>query len=157
MVNSRMNSLARATLDQRIASFRDIPDTATPSGGWIRAIRQALEMNAAQLARRIGVTRQTLDQFERHEVDGTIRLDSLRRAAEALNCRLVYAFVPNDTLEEMVMAQARRKVVDRLDVVDQTMLLENQRLPESAREEHLEFTARSIIGTRFLWSEPQAK
>jgi predicted DNA-binding mobile mystery protein A len=149
-----MNSLARATLDQRIAPFREIPDTAIPSGSWIRAIRQALEMNAAQLARRIGVTRQTLDQFERHEANGTIRLDSLQRAAEALNCRLVYALVPNDTLEETVLAQARRRVMDRLEDIDHTMLLENQRFSASAHSEYIELSARSIIGTRFLWSEP---
>ena len=155
MARSPMNMVARERLDQRLVAFREIPNDANPAGGWIRAIRQALGMNAAQLARRIGVTRQTLDQFERHEIDGTIRLDSLRRVAEALDCRLVYALVPRDTLADTVMNHARAKAIDELSVVDQTMLLENQRLSETERASRIEDRASEILDTRFLWSGPQ--
>lgn len=39
-------------------------------------------------------------------MDGGARLSSLRRAAEAMDCTLVYAFIPNSTLQQTVERQA---------------------------------------------------
>ena len=42
----------------------------------------------------MGVTQPTVQRLELSEAEGAIQLKSLRRAAEALDCDLVYALVP---------------------------------------------------------------
>jgi predicted DNA-binding mobile mystery protein A len=77
-----------------------------PPGGWIRKIRDALGMSTMELAARLGVTRARVSQLEQAEVQGSIPLSSLQRAAAALNCQICYAFVPDEPLEQMVRRQA---------------------------------------------------
>jgi predicted DNA-binding mobile mystery protein A len=74
----------------------------------------ALGMSSYQLARRMGFSPTRVREFERAEVDGSIRLSSLRCAAEALNCQLTYAFVPNEALDDMVQRQAYFKACAQL-------------------------------------------
>jgi predicted DNA-binding mobile mystery protein A len=110
-------------------------------------------MSADQLARRLGTTRQAALRLERTELEGGIRLSSLRRAAEALDCQLVYAFVPNSTLEEAVQRQARRVVGAELARVDQTMLLEAQRVEGDGAADLLNDLAAAVIDSRRLWDD----
>ena len=85
-----------------------------PPKGWVRAIREALGMTGVQFARRLRVTPQSAEALEKSEANGTIQLKTLRRAAEALDCRLVYALVPNSSLEDNVAARAREWFRERL-------------------------------------------
>ena len=64
-------------------------------------------MSSRQLAARMGVSQPAVSQLERSEVAGRIQLDSLRRAAAALDCDLVYSLVPRASLEETLDARAR--------------------------------------------------
>src|SRR5262245_57390023 len=91
---------ARQRLDERLAALKPTDRFRAPPRGWIRAIRDALGMTGVQFARRLRVRPQSLDAVERSEANGTIQLKTLRRAAEALDCTLVYALVPNSSLEE---------------------------------------------------------
>ncbi len=98
-----------------------------PSGGWTRAVRTSLGMNVRQMAERIGITQQSATSLEKNEADDAITLKSLRKAAEALDCRLVYALVPNEgSLRDIVRKQALRKARDIVDPVDHSMMLEAQ-------------------------------
>ena len=98
-----------------------------PLGGWIRAVRTSLGMSVRQMAERIGVTQQSAARLEKNEINDAITLKSLRKAAEALDCRLVYAFVPNKgSLQDIVRKQALRKARDIVDPVDHSMMLEAQ-------------------------------
>lgn len=83
-------------------------------------------MPRAELARRLGVTGQAVASLEKSEADGSIRLETLRRAAEALDCRLVYAIVPRTSLETIVDERAHDVARRRVDRVEHTMLLEDQ-------------------------------
>lgn len=65
-----------------------------PRSGWVRAIREALGMTQAQLGARVGVSRQSVQDFEKSETERRITLDSLDRLARAMECRVVYALVP---------------------------------------------------------------
>jgi predicted DNA-binding mobile mystery protein A len=117
---------AHEQLDRRMAAMRPLIGTTRPARGWIRAIRNTLGMTTRQLGRRLGVSQPRVVKLEQSEIDGSITFGSLERAAEALGCRLVYAFVPvkplTDTLEERASQIAER----RLAAVDQTMRLEAQ-------------------------------
>jgi predicted DNA-binding mobile mystery protein A len=103
----------------------------------------------------MGVSGASVRSLEQKEITGGIRLSSLRRAAEAMDCTLVYAFIPASGLEETVKRQAHWVLDEQVGRVRQTMALEEQEgemLP-SAREEQL----RSVIGSRRLWSSRAAK
>lgn len=151
-MNKKLAAMARRALDQRTSQLSGAGMPAPPAGGWIRAVREALGMSATQFAERLGVARQTAQEQEQNEIDGSIGLSTLRRAAEALDCQLVYAFVPKTSLNESVRAQARKVAMAELSRVDQTMLLEGQRVERSAAEEHLTDRAEELIGSRQLWN-----
>ena len=78
---------------------------APPVRGWIKAIREALGMTTAQLAKRLGVRQPSVVALEQSEARGTIELATLRRVAEALDCTLVYALIPNKPLEATIREQ----------------------------------------------------
>ena len=143
---------ARKNLDARLSEGRGLRQKlARPNQGWIRAIRQALGMTAEQLGRRMGVTQATLSGLEASEINGSIRLATLRKAAEAMNCSLVYALVPNTSLEEIVQDQARKVAAEQLKPVEHSMLLENQSLQGMVREEFLQSYIETEIDFSKLW------
>lgn len=143
---------ARKGLDRRLNLLRSNKGaTATPPRGWIKAIREALGMTAAQLAARMGVSQATVSSLESSEIRGTVQLANLRRAAEALNCTLVYAFVPNEPLETIVQQRARLVAAESLRPIEHTMLLENQSLTDEDRREQLDGYIRNELDPRLLW------
>lgn len=95
---------------------------------------------------------QTVEAFEKSEASGSIQLSTLRRAAEALDCTLVYALVPKNSLEEAVTTRARSMAVRDLGRVAHTMKLEAQETGDSDREERIREYIRSIKD-RDLWNE----
>lgn len=141
---------AREVLDARLAPLGPASRFAVPQKGWIRAVRDALGMTAAQLAARIGVTGASVRSMEETEVTGGIRLSSLRRAAEAMDCTLVYAFIPNDSLQGSVEQQAKRVLRAQSVRTRQTMALEDQDSYLSATAVDAQLQA--IIESGGLWS-----
>lgn len=134
MADRKATQRARRVLDERLAATM-VP--ALPKAGWIRAVRTALGMTQSELARRLQITAQSQFQLETNERAGTIRLDSLRRAADALGCDLAYVFIPRaGTLEQAVRDQAARLLDQRQGGVERTMALEDQQavLTDRARE-----------------------
>ncbi|MFT6673040.1 MAG: putative DNA-binding mobile mystery protein A [Afipia broomeae] len=117
---------ASEQLDRRFDELRHLATTVRPARGWIRAIRDALGMTTAQLARRMNVQQPRIVELEKAESKGNITMQSLERAAEALGCRVVYALVPikplTTTLEERALQVAERQ----LSLIEQTMRLEAQ-------------------------------
>lgn len=110
-------------------------------------------MTGVQLAARIRVRPQTVDALEKSEASGSIQLSTLRRAAEALDCTLVYALVPNSSLEEAVEARARRIAMRDLKRVAHTMKLEAQETGDAGMEGRIDAYIQSIKD-RDLWKEP---
>ena len=148
-------AVARRQLDKRLNSLRNSESLTRPSRGWIKAIREALGMTTAQLAKRIGVSQPRAVAIEKGEADGSITLDSLERAAHALDCRLIYALVPRSPLEELVRARAQRLALKRLESTRHSMSLEAQEVEESDEQEQLKRMIARLIdkaGSE-LWEE----
>lgn len=145
---------ARQRLDERLAALKPIDRFTVPPKGWIRAVRDALGMTGVQFARRLGVSPQSVDALENSEAGGSIKLDTLRRAAEALDCTLVYALVPNSPLEATVRARARRIALRDLGRVAHTMKLEAQGTGDADLEARIDAYLRDILKDRDLWNEP---
>lgn len=95
-----------------------------PRSGWIAAVRQALGMSKTQLARRMNIVRQSLNDLESNELKGTITLASLRNAADGLGCDLQYVLVPRKPLQQMVADQALHRASKKLGRINQSQALE---------------------------------
>lgn len=129
MPNQTSARRARRALDARFARLGPQELFTTPRDGWVRAIRQALGMTAADLGSLLGVTRQSVLAQENSEIEGATRIDTLRRAANAMDCTFVYAFVPNRSLEETVRTRAAAVVDQVVRETSHSMALEGQAVP----------------------------
>jgi predicted DNA-binding mobile mystery protein A len=147
------NAQARRNLDRRFDQLRPLLNERPPHRGWIRAIRDALAMSGPELAKRMGVSRSTVSDLEANEVHGTVQLDTLRRAAEALDSELVYFLVPRKRLSDVVADQARRKASATMTQAAHHARLEDQELDPIVADDELEAFASELIDRRGLWSE----
>lgn len=150
-MKSDLRTRARQRLDERLTALKPAERFRPPPKGWLRAIRDALGMTGVQLAARMGVRVQTLSAIEKSEAAGTIQLNTLRRAAEAMDCTLVYALVPNASLEATVTTQARKIAIRDLQRVIHTMKLEAQETGDSDIEARIEAYIRDHLNARDLW------
>lgn len=142
----------RRALDDRLAAWREL-EPAGPARGWIRAIRESLGMTRDELAQRLGVTRQRVFAIEAAEADGALKLDTLRRAAEALDCTLVYALVPKESLQSAVERRAREVAERHVERAGHTMLLEGQLGAAGDRERLVEELTEQLARSRGLWRD----
>ena len=150
------NAHARSRLDARLSLLRPLSREPLPYAGWIRAIRQALGMSGRELGGRLGVSQQTIPNIERSEQRGTIKLETLRRAADALDCDLVYALVPRRSLDDLVMAQARRKATQHLRPIAHHSRLEDQTVTGTDAAAQIDELAAHFVDRRGLWTESTA-
>ena len=142
---------ARRSLDRTLAPLLKLP-RRRPQRGWVRAIRDALGMTAEQLGGRIGVTQSTVQRLETSEEADTIQLNSLRRLAEGLNCELVYALIPRDTLTSTYDAAARAVARRELARVSHSMALEDQAVDDQAEDERLRQFIAEELDPREIWA-----
>jgi predicted DNA-binding mobile mystery protein A len=148
--------VARRQLDKRLDALRAAKIGAQrPPRGWIKAIREALGITTRQLATRIGVGQSRVVDIEKAEVTGSITLDSLQRAARALDCEFVYALVPRTSLETMVEGRASTLAKSRVKSARHTMTLEDQRLDEDDEREQVKELSRKLAeqSGSVLWED----
>lgn len=150
MSKSRLAAQSRQRLDERLQQFSQIARYEVPARGWIKAIRESLGMTTAQLAKRLGIKQPSVVAIEQSETRGTIELATLRRVAEALDCRVVYALVPRATLELAVRDRARALARRRRTAVEHSMLLEDQKVDERDFEARLDEIVRDT-NPRLFW------
>jgi predicted DNA-binding mobile mystery protein A len=144
---------ARQRLDERLSTLKPDDRFHPPPKGWIRAIRDAIGMSGVQMASRLGVRPQTVEAIEKSEAADSIQLNTLRRAAEALDCTLVYALVPRTSLEDAVEQRARKIAFRDLRRVAHTMKLEAQGTGDAGMEARIAAYIRDVIKDRDLWKE----
>jgi predicted DNA-binding mobile mystery protein A len=137
-------------LDDRFKALGPAIRYSSPVRGWIRAVREALGMTTAQLAKRLGVKQPSVVAIEQSEAKGTIELATLRRVAEALDCTLVYALVPNQPLDLAVRHRARAFLRRRRGPVEHSMLLEDQKVAGKDSEARIDEIVRET-NPRLFW------
>ena len=143
--------LRRAQLDQQLAPAVTL---TIPRNGWIRELREALGMSARQLAQRVGVGQPTIARLEKSEAAGTIEIKTLRRVAEGINCRLVYALVPTEgSLEDTLRKQATQTAETLLARVEHSMVLEAQGATPQDRKAQVQELADELVRSmsRQIW------
>lgn len=144
--------VARSRLDTKLqdSSLKDLP---RPHRGWVRAIRESLGMTAADLGRRIGVSQQSVVDLEKNELRATVRLETLERAAAAMDCELVYAIVPRTSLAEIVEARALEKAHQLVLEVSHHSRLEDQAVSEEDFRTQVNELAAELTDQRGLWRD----
>jgi predicted DNA-binding mobile mystery protein A len=90
-------------------------------------------------------------RLEQSEAADRVRLDTLRRAADALGCDLVYLLVPRRPLGTVVRDRARELARRQVAAVEQTMRLEDQ--ATDAVSEMEERLTRELLERGGLWRE----
>ncbi len=140
-------------LDTGLVRFTPLREVPPPRNGWIRALRNALGMSGRQLGKRLGVSKMRVADMERAEAAGATSLKTLRRAAEAMDCVLVYALVPKTSLKETLRKQARQKARQDTARAVHTMGLEDQALSREESGKAMEMATESLLDKmpKTLW------
>ena len=125
-----------------------------PTRGWIRAVRSTIGMTLTQLGQRLGLTRQSITDFEKREVTGAITIDKMKALAEAMDMQFVYGMVPKDgsiaALIDRKAEEVAREVVSRTSV---SMRLEDQQVTADRQAAAIQERKQELIATmpKFLW------
>ena len=121
-----------------------------PKQGWLKTIREFLGMTTTQLAKKIDVSQPRVINMEKNEQN--IKISTMERIADALNCDFVYALVPRENIDDIIYNQAKKKALKILNKVNKNMGLENQ-LAES--EDILEDLIKELSdnNTARIWDE----
>ena len=154
-MDNNFKGLMISQVDDALEAFRPAASSRRPASGWIKAIREAIGMTKAQLAQRVHLSPSTVNTLERSEARGAITIESLEKLARGMDCRLVYAIVPNGerTLEQLVREQAELVARNQHSRVAHTMRLEEQGLEDKPEKRQLKRIVDALLSgsRRALW------
>ena len=152
--------LQREILEQKVTQWLPLRANLKPRQGWIKAIRGALGITSQQLADHMGIAQPNAMAMEAREVKGAITLETLNRAAEAMDCKLIYAIVPKEEFKSIddLLNQRAREVANRIaKKVDHTMNLESQGLSQEDSGRALERIMNDLKqnADKRIWDRPK--
>ena len=85
------------------------------------------------------------EDMQEYEISGTINLQTLRKLANALECDLVYAFVPREPLEEIRRKRARTVASRLIKRVSHSMNLEEQGVSKKIEQDELNRRVENLL------------
>ncbi|NWF73355.1 MAG: mobile mystery protein A [Nitrospirae bacterium] len=129
-------------VDRAAARVRKI---AVPPEGWLCTARKALGMSAAQLARRLGVTRAQVSNTEKGELSGSVTMKTLQTMAETMGYRFVYVIVPEEKVQAILADRAKKKATRLVEETHKHMALEEQALSEKQISFEIERLQQDLI------------
>ena len=126
LIGYKMNAriMQIRALDKKTSSLSDAKNVIPKGSSWINAVREAIGMTAVQLAKRLGVTQPRVAKMEANEEN--LKLSTMKKVANAMNCDFVYYFKPKSTFQNIVQTQAQKKAEEIILGVNLNMALENQ-------------------------------
>jgi predicted DNA-binding mobile mystery protein A len=131
----KLDETARAFQVARRAAMGGDGNGPEKVQGWLRTVRRAVGVPAADVAARMGVVESDIYRMEVAEGRGAIELQTLRRAAEALGCELVYGLAPKEgTLTEMSAAIEAGRAKKRVDAKARKLAKAKDERHEAARK-----------------------
>ncbi|MDP4712188.1 MAG: mobile mystery protein A [Saprospiraceae bacterium] len=114
-------------LENKLSGFSTAQKVVVPPTGWLKAVRVSLGMSLQQLADKLSITKQSVQEIELREKEGAITLKSLRETANALDMHLVYGLVPKDGSIEKLIDRKAKELATRIVLrTSNTMKLEDQ-------------------------------
>jgi len=94
--DKKKKSIQKRIVQQKLDQLSKLNEPMPPSG-WVKAIRGSLGLSIRQLAERVGVGHGSINQLEKREPKKRVTLESLENAARAMDCKVFYAIVPQES------------------------------------------------------------
>lgn len=135
-------------LDKKTSALKSADNIVPHGSGWINTVREAIGMTKSQLAARLGITQPRITKMESNEEN--LKLSTMKKTAEAMNCEFVYYFKPKTTFQNLVDSQAQKKAAEILQSVNVNMALEKQ---EIETDEAIKDFAADLINSKIkqIW------
>src|SRR5258706_9566393 len=128
-------ALRNQQLEKSFDPLRSVGEVRRPNRGWVRAVREGLGMTNVELAKRMRKKApQSIEDMQKSELTETIQIATLRKLADAMGCRLVYAIVPPKPLAEMRRDRARQIAQRLVKQTSHSMRLEAQGIDEAGEK-----------------------
>jgi predicted DNA-binding mobile mystery protein A len=145
--NKRSMAIQRQIIDKKLRGWNAVSAEQTPPSGWIKSVRDALGVNTRQLAKLVGVEHSTISRLEKRESEGKASLEVIDKVARAMDCKLVYAIVPNPpftSLENILDTKANDLALKLNQDVEHSMQLEKQGTNPDDYKMQVEILAREL-------------
>jgi predicted DNA-binding mobile mystery protein A len=129
VIKDKIRRIILEDLESKAPVLADARSAATvPARGWLRAVREAVGLTQLDVASKVGIKRQSYAQLENAEERASISIASLRRAAEAMDCELMYCVIPREASARSYarLAQVHDPMSRHQSATDQSMRLEGQ-------------------------------
>jgi predicted DNA-binding mobile mystery protein A len=141
-------------LDAKIKRLNSTSIGELPSTGWINATRLALGMSQEQLGKKLQITRQSVQELEKREKEGTITLKTLKEVAKAMDIQLVYGFIPNQgSLEALIEKKASELATRIVMRTSNSMKFEDQQNSDKRLQKAIKERTRMLVNEmpKILW------
>ncbi len=145
-----LNETAFKQITRRLEALRGMKEKTLVREGWIKYMRQAWGLTLSELAKLTSLTTATVAQAEKRETEGNVTLSTLHKMAHAMECELVYAFVPKNEMKTMIHDKALDKARKALSLADLHMQLEDQKV-EGNTQERIELLAKKFLEKGDIW------
>lgn len=147
----RLKLLQMKQVLQKCAQLKEI---SHPSVGWIRTMRELYGMSTLFLAKKIGIAQSLVSKVESRESEDRITVETLRKFANALNCDLVYVFVPREDPEQFLTKWAQKKAKQMVQDLQKTMALEDQAISDEVLLQHQTQLTQELLNNRKkIWED----
>jgi predicted DNA-binding mobile mystery protein A len=112
-------------------------------------------MSVAQLARRLGVTRAAVYKLEEREASRSITLKQLDKAANELDCDVIYTLIPRTSLQAAIRSQSESKAEAQLRRANRSMGLEAEGVEDNGFDTVVASATgySEALADRRLWEE----
>jgi predicted DNA-binding mobile mystery protein A len=144
------NELTLNQIDRRFESLRAMKEKSQVREGWIKFMRNALGMTINDLAKLLSLSRMRVMQAERGEIEGKLTIATLKKMAEAMDCELVYSFVPKKDIRTTIHDKAVEKATGIINSAELHMKLEDQNVSGN-KKERIERLAKKLLDSGDIW------
>lgn len=150
----KSKSVQLEQVDEKLKPLQDFVG-ARPREGWIRVIRSTLGLTLKQLAGRLGVSTTRVVRIETDELEGALTIKTLESVAEAMQCKFVYGFVPEESLKAIVHARARLVATEFVKRTHRSMSLEDQATDAHQLEQEIETLVQELLSGNWnrVWDD----
>jgi predicted DNA-binding mobile mystery protein A len=153
----KYDQLILKQVDNQLKDWNHIKNQKQPEKGWLEFIRKTLGLSSYKLSKMLKLNQSRVIQAEKSEQSGKIKLQTLVRFAEALDCKLVYGIVPKTSLEETIVNQAHKVAKKRIARVAHSMRLEAQGLDHKVLKNQVDIITKELLDgpLKKLWSDEE--
>jgi predicted DNA-binding mobile mystery protein A len=148
-----MKKMVERQIAHKIGEIKKVSLNLKGVPSWVQYIRKALRMSPAQLASRMSIAESSLYQLERQESLNRASLQSLKKAAEAMGCELVYAIIPRTSIESLINEQAQKRARNVLSSSNLHMEYEDQAVSSDENQKQFEDLCEEIKNSKSLWEK----